>query len=131
MFLKKEKKDLKIVKLPRIYTVIFACSYLFFHLPIISYIFTNDYSQIDMIILFLFALFVSLFMFISTLNWKIFYNDDGFYYRTSFCNKLYFKYSDIKKIQRMKCGTIILKTNKKKLFIDQYAVGLDDFIKQL
>lgn len=131
MFTKKEKKDFKIVKLPKIYTVIFACSYLVFHLPIISYIYTNDYSRLDMIVLFLIALFMSLFMFISTLNWRISYNDTGFYYKTSLNHSLYYSYSDIKKVKRTKSGTIILKAGKKRLFIDQYAIGLDTFLKQI
>ena len=129
-FIKKEKTDLKIVRLPKFYTFVFAFCYVLFNIPLFAYEYDNDYSRIDMIIVFLITIFISLISFISTLNWQITYDETGFHYRTSFNRTLYYKYSDIEKVKRTKIGTILIKLKNRWLFIDPYAIGLDDFIKQ-
>ncbi len=129
-FIKKEKTDLKIVRLPKFYTFVFAFCYVLFNVPVFAYEYYNDYSRIDMIILFLITIFISLTSFISTLNWRITYDETGFYYRTSFNHTLCYTYSDIEKVKRTKIGTILIKSKNRWLFIDPYAIGLDDFMKQ-
>ncbi len=127
----KESNKISIVKLPKTYSIIFAGLYLLFHLPIIGYIGTNNYSKKEMIVFFITVMFICLIFFISTLNWKITYDSNGFSYRTSFRRTLNYKYSDIEKIKRTKSDMVLLKTAKRWLIIDPYAVGKDNFMKMI
>jgi hypothetical protein len=67
-------------------------------------------------------------MIISCINWKIEFGDEVFKYRTIFRHSIVFYYSDISRIKRLKIGSILLKTKKRWLIIDQNAVGRDEFL---
>lgn len=124
----REKTIDNIVKLPKTYLIIFTIGYFIFHLPIIAYIGTNDYSRPEMILIFSIMIIMCLIMIISCINWKIEFEDEVFRYRTTIRHTILFKYSDITKIKRLKSGSVLLKANNRWLIIDQYAVGKEEFL---
>lgn len=124
----KTKND-NCLRLPKAYLIIGITCYVIFHLPILSYVLSSDYSRLEMIVFFTIAIFVSFILSISQINWKIQYSNAGFLYRTIFRHSLQFSYYDVKKVI-WKGGEVFIKGKNRWLIIDKY-VDAGDFFKHL
>lgn len=64
---------------------------------------------------------------LASVNWEIRFDENGFSYRTFLGITYKFSYQDVIEIRRKGYGIIIL-TNRRRLIIDKYAIGIREFI---
>lgn len=89
-------------------------------------------SSLDFISLLIFVglWILTFFLFITSLNWKIVYSENGFLFRSVFLHTKFFAYSQIDKIKFTK-SEYILKIGKQKIRIPHFAENSDDFLSYL
>ncbi|RSD27688.1 DUF6560 family protein [Mesobacillus subterraneus] len=90
----------------------------------------NDFDSISLFIIMAVFSCLSLFLSIACKNWEITFNDENFIYRTSLGKEYNFLFSDVKDYKR---GTaiIVLRTDKKRLFLDPNLPNVHFFLSKL
>lgn len=126
----KEKSKKNTVRLPKGGLIAAVICFATFHLPLLAYFSTNDYSRIEMIIFFMISILVCSLIIASYANWRICYTKVYFEYRTVFRKKIQYDYADIISIRRLKSWGTIIRVKKRWLVIDPYALGVDEFLQE-
>lgn len=78
----------------------------------------------------MFFALVGLILILLAINWQISYDDNQFKYRTIFRKEYTFSFHEITRVKRTKYS-IYLYTSRKRLHIDIYALGIDEFFETM
>ncbi len=129
----KTENNQVIVTLPKIYILIGSIDILFFCICIFLSIYKSN-GTATLWVWIIFGVFILLGVTIIwvTLIWKIhiFRNKNYFIYRTVFGKTMKVQYNECKEYT-LKENTLVLKTNKKRLYIDMFAKNSDIFLLML
>lgn len=127
-FVKKRQSDkMNTVHFPLLYTVIGCLCLAFF----LAFLIVCIIQKEDLWVSAGFATFclLGIYIILYCLLNKIVYNEEYFVYRSMFGRITKVQYSDITKIKRNKSKDVSLYTNTKRYFVDNNAMGSDEFLE--